>query len=42
MRSVWCLQDSGHELGPEERLLCVCSLDWELQIGVGETLAAGP
>ena len=48
MRSVWdplsarCLQDTGHELGPEEWLLCVCSLDWELGVGVGQTLVAGP
>lgn len=48
MRSVWdplsvrCLQDTGHKLGPEEWLLCVCSLDWELWVGVGETLVAGP
>ena len=48
MRSVWdplsirCLQEASHELGPEEQLLCFCSLDWELRVGVGETLAAGP
>ena len=48
MRSVWdplsfrCLQDAGRKLGPEKWLLCVRSLDWELQVSVGETLVAGP